>query len=78
MIHMKSIKKIGSIVSGTFLILFSFYVSIFKGVRFFEESGSPYRFRGPAMIMLLMGIALFAYGFFLDKFENGSKKKNCE
>ena len=72
MTHMKTadkIKKIGSIITGTFLIFYSIYAAIFKDVPFFEEPGSPFHIRGPAMIILLIGAALVAYGIFYKKFE---------
>ena len=66
------IKKTGSIILGAFLVLYAIYAAIFKGVPFFEEPGSPFHIRGPAMIILLIGAALIAYGVLYDKFERGN------
>jgi hypothetical protein len=67
---MKNMKKYGSILIGSFVLLYVLYAAVFAGLEFFEAKGSPFMIRGPGVILLLIGISLVAYGLLYEKFNN--------
>ncbi len=77
---MKKYKHIASTLFGVIIVLYSIYPAILKDLNFVEGPGSPFRFRGPGIIIFAIGFALIGYGVFSKKFEESSEssKTNLE
>ncbi len=72
--NLKKYKYIASTLFGVIIVLYSIYALIFKDLFFIEGLGSPFRFRGPGLIIFTIGFAFIGYGVFSKKFHENKTK----